>query len=331
MTLYQELIDKKLLLQAWHSVYSRKSEQKRELSKGCDNISLADFRQDEKNGGTYLQEIFDELSSGKFSFQPFKGVPILKSDKKNYRLVCSPCIRDRVVQKAILTIISKHTYPHINTGVSYCGVSNGKKGKYSPRINTLDAVKKLFKYLESGNFWIFKSDIDSFFDNVDKSKLKKSLYSFLPDRSLAPLFEQIFECKLCNFEEMKRRKVIPWKSELNGIPQGSPLSPLLANIYLVDFDSAMKKIYGDSLIRYIDDFILVSNSKQEVKQMSISAIQELEKIKLKVNLTKSDILDLRKKDLKFLGLKISKFGITTKRSLPELKIVLIQEIKTENF
>lgn len=332
MTLYQKLTNEDLLRKSWHSVFSGKSELKRELSKGCDGISLTDFRKDEKeNGERYLKEIFAQLSTGSFKFHPFKGVPVLKSDKVRYRLICSPCVRDRVVQKAILTIISPHLYPHINTGVSYCGVSDGKsKGKYSRRINTLDAMKKLHDHLRNGKFWVFESDIDSFFDNVDKTELKKVLYSLLPDDSLAPLFDQILECELSNYDEMKERKLIPWRDDLHGVPQGSPLSPIFANVYLMAFDLAMKEKYGDALMRYVDDFIIIGSSKEEVSGMSVSATKELKKIGLSLSANKSDTLDLRKKDLKFLGLRISKFGVTTKKSLPEMKSVLVQEILNVN-
>ncbi len=319
-TLRQKISEIKCLQKCWRNIYSSKREDVRESSRGFDNITLNQFKE---KAATNLARISWELVNDRYKFSPLKGIPIRKANG-NYRLVTSPSVSDRIVHKAILSAINEIFYSLVDTGVSYCGVkrnlfsSSKKKDK-----NHISAIKQITTLVSEKKFWIFESDIEGFFDNVPKKNLLDLIINDLPDSSINDLIKQIIFFEIGNEADLEKPK---YKGKLKlpqkdcGISQGSPLSPLFSNIYLSDLDYAMKNECGMAFIRYVDDFVILANSRDEVEKLGNFAENEFKKLGLCLSRDKDEsksktrTVNLKDggKSIVFLGLKIDNQMITAK-------------------
>lgn len=324
--LIDQLADFQLLLKCWKNVYQGKSDSARANSKGIDNISIDDF---DSSDDKYLNKILILLQKRKYKFSNLRGYPEPKKENGKFRLVTVATVPDRIVHKAILSLIVLPVFPYINTGVSYCGVKDKIWKRKADRnsLNTKHAIEKLAFHIKNKKYCIFKSDIKAFYDEIPKRKLFNKVIKvakiYFPDTSLLPMIKEIIFFHLGNpdrFIKDNLEYLLPHKYK--GISQGSPLSQIFSNIYLVDFDQKMKKVYGDSFIRYIDDFIIVCNTKKEAYLAGKYAERILKKLKLKLSPDpkKTLCVDLRERPIKFLGLNISKEKISSKYNNEEVGI-----------
>jgi group II intron reverse transcriptase/maturase len=308
MTLLEKICDIELLIKCWRKIYRGKTKQQKRDSKGVDGVSLEDFK---KNESKYLNEISELLQNGKFHFSSVKGIAKRKPGKDKDRLICVPTVKDRVVQRAILHIVNKFAYDYINTGVSFCGVRKNslKRNKNEQIKNINSAIEKLIEHVKSGKFFIFESDFKGFFDNVPKEKLYKKITKLLPDSSLNSLIDNVINFHLENLNELEQNERISLPDEFIGISQGSSLSPLFSNIFLADFDKQVQGKYGDSFIRYVDDFLILVNTKSESLETEKFVKNLLKKTGIELSPGKTHHSDLRINRVEFLGLGIDKNGI----------------------
>ncbi|MBI3341580.1 hypothetical protein HY024_00495 [Candidatus Curtissbacteria bacterium] len=311
MTFITDLSSKELLTRSWKSVYSGKTKSQRKNSKGVDNISLYDFKEKESEK---INNLFLDIKKGKYEISPLHGFIEPKPGKQFDRLICVPTTRDRIIHKSILGLINRIVFPHINTGVSYCGINENLwgKNKNPDSLNTKKAVKVLIKEVEKGNFWVFKADIEGFYDNISRLRLLNKIRKILDnDSSLNALIKKIIYFKLGNKKEFQSNKRIKKQNRKIGIAQGSALSPLFSNISLKEFDNKMNKKCGKSFIRYVDDFLIISRKEQDVKKLGKYAEKLLEKEGLKLSPSKTEVVNIRD-GLVFLGIKFTRTRITTK-------------------
>ncbi len=118
-----------------------------------------------------------------------------------------------------------------------------------------------------GSCYVLESDVEAFFDNIDWQILEQKLQNHLPlaDKTTLNLLKQVLRQPLTiNGRPVERTK---------GILQGSPLSPLLANLYLDSFDEEME-LRGFRMIRYGDDFLVMTRSSEEAEH-ALAAIKEI--------------------------------------------------------
>ncbi len=328
MTLYQQLCNKNLLKRCWESIYNSKPDQRRK-SKDITGISLNDFKRKESE---LLEEIFLLLKSNSYKVDSCKGCIIPKSGKDEYRLLTVPSVRDRIVHKAILSLIVPKVFKYINTGISYCGVRDSIWYKKKNGLSLRNAIQKLIEKVREGNYCVFETDIESFFDSVSKAKLKEKIGKILPDNSLMPLIEQVIHYEIGNrkiFIRKEAKKISPPNIE-EGIAQGSHLSPLFSNIFLRDFDEKMKNKYKDKIIRYVDDFIVLGNH-EEVTQAAKDAKELLSSEGLNLKQRKTHIFYLSS-TIKFLGLRINNKEITTKQGIKAiLKKLRLETLNFKNY
>lgn len=312
MDLYQKLCQRALLRKVWNSVYAGKSVPKRKTSRGIDGITLEEFK---KNENSYLDQVSGELISNKFNFSCSRVVAVPKPDKTS-RLIAMQIIKDRIVSRAILSLITGPIFPSINNGVSYCGVKEKFWSKKEKSLSRLEAVKKIIQHLKSKHFWVFESDIESFFDQIPRAEmLRRTQEAIGSDQSLHQIIHQALNFEIGNPEVyLKHGKDLP--SE--GVPQGSALSPLLANLYLSKFDSYMKKSFGDRYIRYVDDFIVMCKTKSDANAAKEMANHAIAKDKLTLKEKKTHVFDIKADPLIFLGLKIDRNEIVPKKKLSEI-------------
>lgn len=187
-----------------------------------------------------LQLVLDRALRGDYRPPPLFGL-VLSTASGNLRPLAVPPFFDRVLQRAVAQILNpaleSSQYRH-----SY-GYRAGRS-----RVNARDAVQAASR---QGYQWVYESDIADFFDSVDRGRLEvrlRSLYGEDPvvDLLLAWLGQPV---------EYQGQTI----ARKAGLPQGSPLSPAMANLMLDDFDGDME-VLGFKLVRFADDFVVLCKS-----------------------------------------------------------------------
>lgn len=214
--------------------------------------------------------ILTEIHEHSYIPSPILGVSIPKGKGKS-RLLGIPTVVDRWLQQAVnLQLMTKFEY-------EFEPVSYG----FRRQKNIHKAVLQAQAYINSGYAEIVDIDLKGFFDEVDHCILLQLIYKKVKCRTTLRLLRKWLRApisidgKLC-----KRRK---------GIPQGSPISPLLSNIMLDVLDKEMKR-KGLYYLRYADDFSIYAKTKSEAKEIGTMVCNFLkEKLKLPINKAKSGI------------------------------------------
>jgi group II intron reverse transcriptase/maturase len=310
-----DLANSALLKAAWLSVRRKKSKEVAKFSRGIDDVTILDF---EKNAPSNLITLANRLESGEYTPQPVK-IHLEKKDSGKYRMIAIPTIEDRIVQRGILTLFEPYIFPVINNGVSYCGVRDDE----DEPVNTKNAIEKIIKHIEGGHFWIFESDIVSFYDKIPKTAILNKLKNLIPmDERLYTLLNKYVYYEIGNKKIFEGKEGVTQPDGTLGITQGSALSPILANLYLSDFDTTLKAAFGDRFIRYVDDFIVMCKTEKEALIAKELALQEITKENLQLSPdapkeeTKTHIRNLKAYEkVDFLGISIHQRGLTPKKGI----------------
>lgn len=272
--LFDQLADEHVLREAWKKIH------KNPRSSGIDQITIDEFRDKLE---TELCDIAEMLRKGKYKPKLLKGHPLEKgknhsveADNKEYRILKIPTVRDRVVQKAIEQLIEpllSKKYD-LDNKVSYAYMEGGSVEK---------AALQIRKYYEEGNSWVYKSDIRKFFDKINKKAILKMVQDALPDDSLMDLIEQFLMIDIDNEEQLVERTKQEYSYDpLVGVAQGSPLSPLFANVYLSSLDHLAIKM-DLRMVRYADDLVVLTKTKAEAVAAHTLIEAHLKKLKLEVH------------------------------------------------
>lgn len=216
------------------------------------------------------ERIESELRQGRYLPQAILGVEIPKSKGKT-RLLGIPTVTDRLLQQAVGQVIA------IKFEMEFEDYSYG----FRPNHNAQQAVLKAQEYINSGYQHIVDIDLKSFFDEVDHCTLLQLLYRKVKCPLTLRLIRKWLRAPIqINGKLVKRRK---------GVPQGSPLSPLLSNIMLNELDKEMEK-QGLRYVRYADDFSIYTKSNYAARKTGNSIYLFLKnKLKLPINREKSGI------------------------------------------
>ena len=215
-------------------------------------------------------QIAGALKQGDYRPQPILGVAIPKSNGKT-RLLGIPTVADRWLQQCVAQAITPmfefEFKPH-----SY---------GFRPGKNAQHCVLQAQQYINAGYSHIVDIDLKSFFDEVDHCILLQLLYRKVKCRVTLRLIRQWLRAPIMiEGKLVKRRK---------GVPQGSPLSPLLSNIMLHELDRYLEK-RGCKYVRYADDFSIYCKKKSEARMIGNDVFLFLkDKLKLPINREKSGI------------------------------------------
>ncbi len=285
--LINEISKRDNLIKAWKSLT------KRSFSYGFDNVTIEDFS---KTLEGQLDEIQKQLTAKTPNYK-FAELRLYLAPKKDggFRPIKIPAVRDRVVQKAIYDAI----YPHLDKKYK---INNPASYAYIKSRKIEDVATKVLKLREAGYRYCCKADIEKFFEKVNKKQLLKLVTNALPDNSLDKLVETAIANDISNsdllYYERKTGKAYKYDT-VAGIAQGSPLSPMFANLYLADFDAYMLG-EGYEIIRYADDILILTKTKDEAVEAYRKAHAFLKKIKLNLYPLRDDVPgELWKKDGKY--------------------------------
>jgi RNA-directed DNA polymerase len=244
---------------------------------GPDGITIADF---ERELEPRLVEIRKQLLEGTYRPRPVRR-KVLKKDDGGERLLGIPNVVDRLIQQAILQILTPWFDPEFSQS-SY---------GFRPNRSAHGAVKQVQRTIRQGNQHIVNIDLSKFFDRVQHDVLMNRLARKVRDKRLLKLIGRFLRAGV-----LVEGAVQPTEQ---GTPQGGPLSPFLSNILLDDLDKELEH-RGLKFVRYADDFVIFVRSSRSAQRVFMSVQRYLkETLKLEINQQKSYVG--LAKDCEYLG------------------------------
>jgi RNA-directed DNA polymerase len=291
----EQILKRENLKAAWKQVRANQG------SPGVDGITIEEFP---KYIREHWQDIKRQILEGSYRPKPVRRVEIPKRSGGK-RPLGIPTVLDRFIQQAILQVLQPLFDP---------GFSEWSYG-FRPGRSCHQAVRRVRQLLDEGYQHVVDIDLSKFFDRVNHDLLMVRVARKISDKRVLRLIGLYLRAGVeVDGERMPTTE---------GVPQGGPMSPLLANIMLDDFDKELEK-RGHRFVRYADDFMIFVKSKRAAERVMGSVTRYLEKeLKLMVNQTKSRIV--KGEESEYLGFIFKNKRITwPDASLEEFKYKIRQ-------
>lgn len=261
-------------------------------AKGLDGVKVCDIKGKEWD---FIVKLSEELKSGRYAAAAVRRVFIPKADGKTLRPLGIPTLKDRVVQRA-LCMLFEPIYEQ-----KFYNCSWG----FRPGRRSVDCVYEVAKATFQKRY-VLDADIEAFFDKVVHNKLIGMLKKEIVDPRIHKIILSFLKSGFCEWQK-------PWQESQQGTPQGGPLSPMLANIYLhYALDAKFQHLNSKRavLFRFADDFVIASESKTEAQMLKALVKEWLSEVGLNFKDEKTKLVDMtnakRSHDSKFvfLGFKL---------------------------
>lgn len=238
----------------------------------------------------HREELLQSILAGSYIPSPVRRKEIPKPDG-GVRKLGIPTVVDRVIQQAIAQKLQRIWEPLFSES-SY---------GYRPQRSAQQAIRQVKRYAEQGYRHVVSVDLSKYFDTLNHELLTDLLHRQIQDVRVLRLIKKYLKSGVLE-------NGILCKTE-KGSPQGGPLSPLLANIYLNEFDWEMER-RNVKMVRYADDIVVFARSKRAAERLLESCRRYLEgKLKLRMNTEKSKVTSIfSSRNFKFLGFCLGKNG-----------------------
>lgn len=268
--LLEQILAPANLQAAWKQVKRNKG------AAGVDDLDIVDYP---KWAQQHWPGIRQALTSGYYVPQPVKRVEIRKPNGGK-RLLGVPTVNDRVIQQAITQVLMPIFDRHFSSH-SY---------GFRPNKSAHQAVLSVRSFIQQGSRYAVDIDLSKFFDNVDHDLLMYRISRRIRDKRVLKLIGRYLRAGVDIDDVIQPTRL--------GVPQGGPLSPLLANIMLDDLDKYLESKHY-AFARYADDFVICVNSQEAGKRIKEGVECFLKTLKLPINEAKSGVV--RTGQLSFLG------------------------------
>jgi len=264
-------------------------------NKGAAGVDAQDFADIEAYGeDRWLGELAQSLQKKTYQPKAVKRIWIPKADGKR-RPLGIPGIADRTVMTAATVVLSAIFEPDMPT----------EQHGYRPSLSAHTAVKAVHRLINTGHPHVIEADLADYFGSIPHAELLKSVARRVSDRHLLALIKQWL---IAPVEEDNgtggKRRTTEAKDRGRGVPQGAPISPLLANLYMRRFVVAWTASGRESrlqarIVSYADDFVICCKTNASLAMAEMQRM--MQRLKLAVNETKTHTRKLPEERFDFLG------------------------------
>jgi RNA-directed DNA polymerase len=268
---------------------------------GAPGVDRQTFEDIEEYGlDRWLDELAAQLKDRTYQPHPVRRVFIPKGDGKRRPLGIAT-IRDRVAQMAVVLVLG----PILEADLE------PEQYAYRPGRGALDAVEAVHGLLKSGHRDVVDADLSGYFDSIPHAELIRSLSRRVSDRRLLALIKVWLESPVEEIDGRGRlHRATRNRDEGRGSPQGSPLSPLLANVYMRRFVRGWKALgyehrLSASIVNYADDFVICCRGTAAEAMTAMRGM--MSRLKLTVNETKTRACRVPEETFDFLGYTFGRF------------------------
>ena len=311
-----------------------KEEPERRFHALCDKVWRQDFlweawRLARRNGGQpgvdgesfrdieaygverWLGELSRDLREGTYAAKPVRQVLIPKKQPGKFRPLGIPTVRDRVAQTSAMLVL----------GPIFEADLEPEQYGYRPERSALDAVRRIHRLLNRGHNEVVDGDLTTYFGEIPHAELMKSVARRVSDGRLLGLIKAWLTMPVEEDDgKGGKRRTNRARRERKGVPQGSPASPTLSNIYMRRFILGWKKLgfarrFCAEIVSYADDFCVLG--KVPAAEMLPAVTWLMERLKLTVNDQKTRCLRCPDEAMEFLGYR---FGWNYRPSLGQAYI-----------
>jgi len=269
--LLEHVLSRENMQSAWKRVKANKG------APGVDGICIEEFP-------AFISDKWDSIRESLMD-NTYQPSPVLRVEipkpAGGKRPLGIPTVQDRLIQQAIAQVL----VPIFDPGFSEFSFG------FRPGRSAHDAVKLVREYIREGYKVAIDMDLSKFFDTVNHDVLMHRVARKVQDKRLLKLIGKYLRAGVKVNGRLQKTRM--------GVPQGGPLSPILANILLDDLDKKLEK-RGHRFVRYADDFVVLVKSESAGDRVMQSIRRFLErKLKLKVNEKKSSVNPTNQ--IEFLG------------------------------